>query len=213
MTAATSPSPSVEFNARLRDHATSAKEIADYLDALSHAERVEAIRGTGRSDQRRVWELADGFSKVSIADLVATEVPDLVTVRHIGKNTLPLFTEFEKRFCRLPDDDAACLAGFNFQTLSTVTGPGYFVASDAVDRPEVLVDYRRLPDQHPSDWPAVKSNERGLSRFVYGFMVDTLRRVSEHVTVGSAARKGKDLGSWFLLARRDDPSPSDRTNS
>jgi hypothetical protein len=32
-------------------------------------------------------------------------------------------------------------------------------------------------------------------------MTDTLRRVSEHVTIGSAARKGKDLGSWFLLTR------------
>ena len=33
------------------------------------------------------------------------------------------------------------------------------------------------------------------------FMVDTLRRVSEHVTIGSAARKGKDMGSWFALCR------------
>jgi hypothetical protein len=32
-------------------------------------------------------------------------------------------------------------------------------------------------------------------------MVDTLRRVSEHVTIGSAARGGKDLGSWFVLCR------------
>jgi hypothetical protein len=47
----------------------------------------------------------------------------------------------------------------------------------------------------------IQPNERGLSRFVYGFMVDTLRRVSEHVTIGSAARKGRDMGSWFLLTR------------
>jgi hypothetical protein len=32
-------------------------------------------------------------------------------------------------------------------------------------------------------------------------MVDTLRRVSEHVTIGSAARNGRDLGSWFILCR------------
>ena len=43
--------------------------------------------------------------------------------------------------------------------------------------------------------------KRGLSRFVYGFMVDTLRGVSEHVTIGSAARRGKDHGSWFILCR------------
>ena len=48
----------------------------------------------------------------------------------------------------------------------------------------------------------VRANERLLlGRFVYGFMIDTLRRVSEHVTIGSAARKGRDMGSWFLLCR------------
>ena len=65
----------------------------------------------------------------------------------------------------------------------------------------MLVDYRRVPEAHPDGWPAIRRNEQGLSRFVYGFMVDTLRRVSEHVTIGSAARKGKDLGSWFILTR------------
>jgi hypothetical protein len=34
-------------------------------------------------------------------------------------------------------------------------------------------------------------------------MVDRLRRVSEHVTIGSAARKGRDLGSYFVLCRVD----------
>jgi hypothetical protein len=85
--------------------------------------------------------------------------------------------------------------------LAAITGPGYFVAVPNEARNEVLVDYRRLPDDHPEGWPQIRSNEKGLSRFVYGFMVDTLRRVSEHVTIGSAARKGKDMGSWFLLTR------------
>ena len=49
----------------------------------------------------------------------------------------------------------------------------------------------------------MRSNERGLSRFVYGFMVDRVRRVSEHVTIGSAARKGKEMGSYFVLTRDD----------
>ena len=48
----------------------------------------------------------------------------------------------------------------------------------------------------------MRRNEIGLSRFVYGHMIDTLRRVSEHVTIGSAARKGRELGSWFVLARQ-----------
>ena len=64
-----------------------------------------------------------------------------------------------------------------------------------------LDEYVGLPAEHPEGWPAIRSNERGVSRFVYGFMLDTLRRVSEHVTIGSAARKGVDLGSWFVLCR------------
>ena len=70
-------------------------------------------------------------------------------------------------------------------------------------RPEVDIDYRELPDVQPPGWPAIKSNERGLGRFVYGFMVDTLRRVSQHVTIGSAARNGKPIHSWFVLCRED----------
>jgi hypothetical protein len=34
-------------------------------------------------------------------------------------------------------------------------------------------------------------------------MVDRLRRVSEHVTIGSAARNGRELGSYFVLSRAD----------
>ncbi len=86
-------------------------------------------------------------------------------------------------------------------------GPGYFLTVEASDRPEILVDYNRVPEDQPEGWPAIRANEQGLSRFVYGFMVDTLRRVSEHVTIGSAARRGKDLGSWFVLCRQDG-SPS-----
>ena len=65
-----------------------------------------------------------------------------------------------------------------------------------------MIDYTDVPAGHPEGWPEVRRNEIGLSQFVYGHMIDTLRRVSEHVTIGSAARKGRDLGSWFILARQ-----------
>jgi hypothetical protein len=181
-------------------------EVARFLDDLSHAERVEAIRAATRRDQRKLYGAVDGSGQVRLVDLVAPAVGALETVRHYGKNTLPAFTHFEKRFCRGRDADPARpeeLYGFNFQAMSPLTGPGYFVAVEDRSRDEVLVDYRRVPPERPRGWPAIRRNEQGLSRFVYGFMVDTLRRVSEHVTIGSAARKGKDLGSWFLLARED----------
>ncbi len=181
-------------------------EVARFLDDLSHEDRVEAVRGAGRDDQRKLYDAADGFGQVKLVDLVAPSVAAFATVRHHGKNTLPVFTHFEKRFCRGPEtepDRPTELYGFNFQTLSPITGPGYFVAVEDESRAEVLVDYRRVPAKHPEGWPAIKPNEKGLSRLVYGFMVDTLRRVSEHVTIGSAAKKGKDMGSWFILTRED----------
>jgi hypothetical protein len=199
-----SDTPAREFLARLRETTLQPAQIASFLDGLAPADRVEATRAAGRAEQRRLYEAADGFGELPLADLVPPETRDMVAVRHYGRNTLPLFTHFEKRFARPSGADARKpdqLYGFNFQTLAPLTGPGYFVAREDPARPEVLIDYREIPAEQPAGWPGLRSNERGLSRFVYGFMVDTLRRVSEHVTIGSAARNGRDLGSWFILCR------------
>lgn len=193
-----------EFCARVKDPGFKPDSLALWLDGLSHPERVQAIRGAGRKEQARLYEAVKGFAPLGLADIVPPNTPAGGTVRHHGKNTLPAFSHFEKRFCLPSGGDSQSpdrLNGFNFHSLGAITGPGYFVAfpNDAGD--EVLVDYRQLPERQPDGWPEIRSNEKGLSRFVYGFMVDTLRRVSEHVSIGSAAREGKDLGSWFLLTR------------
>ena len=188
------------------DAACPAARLAALFDELSSPMRVALVRRLGRRVQRDLYRKVDGFAPLSLADLVPADRGALEEVRHLGFNTLPAFRVFEKRFCRLPGEDASApeaLAGYNFQTMAPLTGPGYFLAVDDADRREVRVDYRRLPDSKPDHWPAIRSNESGLARFVYGFMVDTLRRVSEHVTIGSAARKGRDLGSYFALARSD----------
>ena len=189
---------------RLRASQVDLATLSHFLDSLGHDERVEAIRQVGRGEQRTLWNAAKGYAALSLVDLVSPATATGATVRHFGKNTLPVFTHFEKRFCRPDSEDSSDpqeLHGFNFQKMAPLTGPGYFVAVASSDRPEILVDYRRVPETAPGDWPPIKGNEGGLSRFVYGFMVDTLRRVSEHVTIGSAARKGRDMGSWFLLTR------------
>jgi hypothetical protein len=193
-----------ELRALLAEAPVSAQRIADLLDGCSHEERVLAIRSLGRGPQRALYAAVDGFRPVRLADLVPPRTEDFVPVRHYGRNTLPAFTHFEKRFCRPPGADQEKpgeLYGFNFQTMAPLTGPGYFVAHEDPGRPEVWVDYRRVPTEHPEGWPEIVVNERGLARFVYGFMVDTLRGVSEHVTIGSAARKGRDINSWFILCR------------
>ena len=197
-----------EMAALLREAGSKPIDVARFLDGLDHDERVSAIRSLGRSQQQTLWNASQGFAELALLDLVPADTPTNGAVRHYGKNTLPFFSHFEKRFSRQATANASSpseLIGFNFQSMSPITGPGYFVAVASETAGEVVVDYRRVPtadpSQRPTDWPDVKPNDRGLSRFVYGFMVDTLRRVSEHVTIGSAAREGKDLGSWFVLCR------------
>ncbi|MBK7951081.1 MAG: hypothetical protein IPK00_20545 [Deltaproteobacteria bacterium] len=186
------------------DPAVRPSAIAGQLDALPASLRTAVVRGISRRAQRGLYEKVRGFGAVELRDLVPPERGDLETVRHLGRNTLPAFTLFEKHFCRLPGASRTApqaLAGFNFQALSRLTGPGYFVAVADLDRAEVLVDYRRLPTVRPASWPPIRSNETGLARFVYGFMVDRLRRVARDVTIGSAARRGRELGSYFVLSR------------
>ena len=193
-----------ELEARIAEPPVAVGAIAKLLDGLSHDARVAAVRSLGRSSQRTLYAAVDGFLPLQLVDLVPESVAALEPVRHYGRNTLPAFTHFEKRFCR-PEGAApaqpTALYGFNFQALEWLTGPGYFVAKQDPKRPEIWVDYNEVPSVHPDGWPEIRRNEVGLSRFVYGFMVDTLRRVSEHVTIGSAARNGRDVGSWFVLCR------------
>jgi hypothetical protein len=196
--------PAAELNALLAAKGVPMSRVEALLDSLSHDERVAAIRSLGRSAQRNLYVAAEGYRPVALVDLVPARTSAGATVRHFGRNTLPAFTHFEKRFCRPESEDAEqpdALWGFNFQTMQPITGPGYFVARAAEGRPEVLVDYHHVPPTAPAGWPKVRRNEVGLSRFVYGFMIDTLRGVSQHVTIGSAARKGRDMGSWFVLSR------------
>lgn len=193
-----------ELVALISDVGVAPTAIADFLDRRDETLRAQVVRGLGRSAQRTLYEKVEGFASLDLVDLVPEDRPDLVEVRHLGRNSLPAFRIFEKRFCRLPGNAAdapASLAGYNFQAMAAITGPGYFVARRDESKGEVLIDYTRLPELKPPDWPAIRSNERGLARFVYGFMVDRLRRVSEHVTIGSAARNGRELGSYFVLNR------------
>lgn len=195
---------SEELESLISDREIRPDRVASLLDQLDAAVRPAVIRRLGKSAQHALFEKVDGFAPLSLEDLVPSSKRELEEVRHYGRNTLPAFRIFEKRFCRLPGTTSGAddsIAGYNFQTMSGVTGPGYFLARIDPDRPEVLVDYGRLPTQRPASWPDIRSNERGLGRLVYGFMVDRLRRVSEHVTIGSAAKNGRDIGSFFVLSR------------
>ncbi len=178
--------------------------IARFLDALPHVERVSATQGLDAKSQAKLWRAAEGFRSLRLIDLVPAETPPMKPVVHFGKNSLPVFSRFEKRFYRPVDTDATApelVYGANFQRMSPFTGPGYFVVVPDATPGQVLVDYRRLPERIPEGWPALVSNERGISRFVYGYLTDALRGVSQHVTIGFPARHGEPLGTYFVLCR------------
>jgi hypothetical protein len=59
-------------------------------------------------------------------------------------------------------------------------------------------------DEAPEGWPVIKPNEAGISRLVYAYMQDYLRRVSDHITIGRAYRKGKESPNYFTLCRWDE---------
>jgi hypothetical protein len=175
--------------------------IAAFLDGLGHAERVEAIAALqGARVQRRLYEAVQGAPRVTLADLVPPDAPPLREVVFEGKNSLPLFTRFQKRFCR-PRAGAApdTLCGYNHQALAWLTGPGYFVVHD--DARGAGLDYRDVPAERPPGWPDIRGNDRGIARLVYGDMVDYMRRVARDVFIGSAYRHGKEAGNYFVLCR------------
>ncbi len=175
------------------------RNVASFLDALVGGDRVLAVRSLGPRTLRALWELADGYADMTLADLVPRTTPPYEAVVHFGRNSLPMFTTFEKRFYRM--GDGSSVAGANFQTLSPLTGPGYFVVRKDEGQPELLIDYQRLPKDKPADFPEIRGNESGIARLVYGSMVDAVRRVSEHVSIGSAMRNGEMIGAYFVLCR------------
>ncbi len=177
-----------------------AAAVATFLDRLTADERREAIAAlSGPRLQSRLYRAVANAPRVTLADLVPQDAPSLGEVIFHGKNSLPAFTLFQKRFCR-PPRGADELWGYNHQSLAWLTGPGYFVVHDDGAR-GAAIDYREVPPDRPPSWPEVRPNDRGFSRFVYSGMVDYLRRVARDVFIGSAHRAGKELGNYFVLSR------------
>ncbi len=182
--------------------------LAETFEAASPAERVEIIESLGgRATQEKIWEAAAG-GKVTIEEMVPKSLGPLRPVIFHGKNSLPAFTRFQKRFCRpaagIERDE---LWGYNYQPtqwLAPLTGPGYFVAYDSPNGlGSVAIDYTKIPPAKPAEWPEIVDNSYRLSRFIYNGTIDYLRRVSQHLLIGRATRAGKPMPNYFLLCRED----------
>ena len=196
------PTPDATLKELLAPERPDAAKIAAFLDGLDHGGRMTAITALqGTKEQAKLYDINAGAPAVTMAELVPVETPPLREVIWHGKNSLPVFTHFQKRFCRPKGERGAQeLWGYNHQTMAWVTGPGYFVCHQDGPIP-AAIDYRLVPPEAPPGWPDVKRNDQGLSRFVYANMVDYLRRVSKHVLIGRAHKGGKEMPNWFLLCR------------
>lgn len=177
--------------------------VAAHLDRLDSERRIAEVRAVGPDAQRRLWRLARG-RLLTLDHFVPPDRAPLETVRHYGRNTLPAFKIFEKRFCRPgPGHDDSVRWGYNEGSTRPLVGPGYFVLRETGGdaRGEVVVDYEMIPPDKPAEWPAIKPNTAGLQRFVYAYMHDYMRKVSDHVSIGRAYRRDRETPNCFLLCR------------
>lgn len=193
---------------------TSAALLTKHLDALSAKERLAQCLALGRTAQAKLFETAGDGPPIRLSHFVPDGVADSIGVRHEGRNTVPVpvprWQFFAKVFTKLPHDDDE-VAGYN-DSEAPLIHPGYFVAMETDVRPDwrgwggVVVDYHRVPEPGvvlPDGWPDVVPNSVGLQKFVYFETRDFMRKVSEHVSIGRAAKEDKLLDFWFVLCRKD----------
>jgi hypothetical protein len=174
------------------------------LSEIGYAARMWSVHQWTHANMTTLWEAAKGFRPLDLDDFVPPSIPPLTGVVHDGKNSLPAFTHFQKHFCR-PNDPAASgtLIGYNLQGFSAFTGPGYYLVHRSSEVGEVEFDYTLIPKEKPAEWPDIVPNRARLGRFVYEGMVDVMRGISPHVSLGRAKKRGRWLDTWFVLVRED----------
>ena len=170
--------------------------IETHLDGLDAAARVVECRALGKAQLAKLWGAAAPAGPLKLDDFVGS---DGEKVEFAGKNSLPLFTHFEKHFTRQGGE----VIGINVGSTQFATGPGYFTCDATAERPsEIRFDYTRVPASAPAGWPTPKSNRGGLSYFVYRDMHDYNRRVAKGVVIGAATRLGTPIDAYYVLARK-----------
>jgi hypothetical protein len=109
-------------------------KIADYLDKLPADARLNETMALGRAEQSKLWTLSAEAAPLTLDHFVPASTADRTEVIHHGRNTLPVFTRFQKRFAR-PIDGSQRLFGYNEGASVKWFGPGYFVAYAVRDNP------------------------------------------------------------------------------
>jgi hypothetical protein len=178
------------------------EKIAKTLDELGDDGRVHTIRGWNKATQAALFEALADFrppsGPLTMDHFVPSSAEPLSEHIHEGKNTLPLFSHFQKRFTRT---EGGKLVGYNHGATMGFTGPGYFSVRDGDREGEIAIDYTLLPTERVPSWPEILPNSARLGSLVWGGMVDHMRGLSQHVSIGRAAKGGKMMDAWFVLCR------------
>jgi len=187
---------------RLLEQGARSSEIASFLDSLSPDARLHEVLSITGKKVGRLYEAVADAPTLSVEEFVPENTSG--TLIYEGRNSLPMFSRFQKRFARVKGPSGeSVVVGYNFQSMSAVTGPGLFVVkAPSGSGPlgnELLFDYTEKPPVIPEGWPAYKPNDQGLSKPVFGNLNDYCRRVAKGVVVGKAYRLGKAEDAWFSL--------------
>ena len=183
------------------------EEVTAHLDGLNHPERTDQVVALGNKEQQTLWKIADNSKPLTLEYVVPRDAKPLEFFPFNGKNSLPAFTRFQKVFYL---DSERNVCGYNNAWIGWLVGPGYYMCQMNPKAPEyeIQVDYTRIPTEHPSGWPEIKSNDIFPTMFVYGGTKDNLRWVSKDVVIGRAFKMGEDpMPNWFVLCRAQ-PAPS-----
>ena len=157
MSAATTAAGSARsLSALLRSGAPS-REMTHHLDGLSAAARLDEVLAITGSAVGRLYAAVADAPTVTPEEFLPPSTKG--TLIYEGRNSLPAFSRFQKRFHRL---ESGIVVGYNHQAMSFVTGPGYFVLKAAngegAHGKEMFFDYTVPAPETPAGWPEFKSN-------------------------------------------------------
>lgn len=184
------------------------QELAAYLNALQHSERVQEINKLNAKLQSILWDSAKGGERLTLDYFVPQNRKVGEPVIHWGKNSLPFFNQFKKPMCRTSDPKK--LVGYNDSPAGFIVGNGFFVTRETTaaddDNNGIVIDYTLVPTEKAAHWPEIPaSGNNRLGALIYGGNLDFMRRVSDHVSIGRAKKPNTErwMPAWFLLCRED----------
>ncbi len=187
--------------------------IGAFLDGLSHAERMREIQALCSDAMARLYQRAEDAVPLDESHFVPSQTPAATEVIHHGRNSLPVFRSFQKRFCRSASVATGNTAVFGYNHNPPLLralgiGPGYFVLRPTAGlahwerRGAQVIDYHLVPDGPVAPgWPRVVPQTRGLQGLVFAHMRDFMRRVSAHVSIGAAYKHESPMDAYFVLCR------------